>query len=78
MALTPRSDPDGLMYSAIAGDGSLRVGWLCRDDQPNYDDLAAWHDALKELEAPEGLRLLSIKRCHESDALDFFCRAANA
>ena len=77
MAPVPHSDPDGLLYSAIGPDGALRVGWLCREDQPNYDDLTAWHDALKELEAPAGLRLLSMKRCHESDALDLFRRAAN-
>ena len=77
MAPVPRSDPDGLLYSAIDPDGHLRVGWLCREDQPCYDDLTAWHDALKELEDPAGLRLLSIKRCHESDALAVFARAAN-
>lgn len=66
------SDPEGLFYSAIASDGSFRVGWLCREDRPTYDDLDAWHDALDVLRDPPGLKLVSMKRCRQSDMLRMF------
>lgn len=70
-------DNDGLLYTAIDPRGSMRLGWLCREDRPNYDDLEAWHDALVELKHPDGLRLLSIRRCRESEAMQVMSFAAS-
>ena len=72
-----QNDHDGLLYTAVDPSGSFRLGWLCREDRPNYDDLSAWHDALVELEVPAGLRLLALRRCHENEALQIMKRAAS-
>jgi len=72
-----QNDPDGLLYTALDPRGSLRLGWLCREDRPSYDELAPWHDALDELKSPPGLRILAIRRCPESEAMLIMRRAAS-
>lgn len=69
MRSVPLSDPVGLLYTAEDPAGGYRLGWLCREDCPGYENLDAWHDALNEL---DGIKLLSVRRCRESEAQKLF------